>query len=138
MDEGHLHLKGAEKPVLHVSAQEIGAEGAFELDRNDDVTDARVTYTSREFPVRTAGLALTDETLAVHFFIERKPDLQILQADDYEIRDDGYAEGEVREVVRLIAAFLRGEGSVEPRRTILGRRRVQLRLHLDDRRWIAR
>ena len=131
MREVQRYLELAEQLLLRISAEEIDAEGTYVLDRHDGVFDARMTYTSRKFPVRTAGVELAHETLAVHFFIDRSPDLQILRADDYEIRDDGYAEELVREAVRLVAAFLRGEGSVEPRRNILGRRRAQLRLSVD-------
>lgn len=122
---------------MQLSAEEIGCDGSYVFDPEGSSHVVRVTYSSRAFPARTAGLELASETLGVWFFIDRRPDLKILTADDYEAAEEGYTEARVREMERLVAAFLRGMGSVEPRRTITGWR-ARLRLDVDGREWIAR
>lgn len=110
-----------ERLILRVSTEVIGEDGDCVLEPLDSrPSEARIRLTSRAVPDRSAGLTLDAEWLQAFFFLE--PHLSILKMDDY-VHDDQYVVDEVRELVHVIHAYLRGEGSLEPRRTILGRRR---------------
>lgn len=80
-------------------------------------------------------MRLDDAWLEAAFFQE--PTLSIVRIDDYA-DDDEYAAERLRELMRVVRAYMRGEGTDESRRTILGRRRHQLRFEVDGREWLAR
>lgn len=122
--------------LLRVSREVIGDDGDFILEPRDSRPGrARIRFSSRADPDRAAGLTLDAEWLEVFFFTE--PALSILRMDDYA-SDDEYVTEQVRDLVLVVHAYLRGEGSLESRRTILGRRRSQLRFHVGGREWLAR
>jgi hypothetical protein len=125
-----------EQLLLRVSAEVIGEDGEFFLDALDSrPSEARIRFTSRSDSDRTAGLRLDTAWLEAFFFLG--PNLSILMLDDYA-DDDEYATERLREVVQVVHAYLRGEGSLESRRTVLGGRRPQMRFQVGGREWLAR
>lgn len=125
-----------EQLLLRLSAEVIGETADFELDPNDNTpAEARVRFTSRLVPGRTAGIRLDSAWLEAFFFIE--PHVSILKLDDFG-EDEDYTCAQARELLSVIGAFLRGEGAIESRRTVLGRRRPQIRFDVNGREWLAR
>ncbi len=130
------HREHYEQLMLRVSAEVLGENGEFLLDPHDSQPGmARIRFTSRTHPDRAAGLTLDPEWLEAFFFLE--PNLSIREMDDFS-GDDEYATDHLRELVQVVHAYLRGEGSLESRRTVLGRRRPQMRFQVDGREWLAR
>jgi hypothetical protein len=129
-----------EQLLLRVAAETVGSDGeVFPEPRDDRKGETRVRFTSRLAPERTAGLVLTPAWLQAFFFLE--PNVSIVRLDDYSLddgSDEAYTTERVRDLMLVIHAWLRGEGSIESRRTLLGRRRPQLRIKAGGGEWLAR
>lgn len=95
---------------------------------------ARISLTSRGRPERSAVMNLHTEWLEAVFVMD--PNLGVFMLDDYT--DESYTADQIRLLAEVVHAFLRGEGSLETRRTFLGRHRPQLRIEVKDREWLAR
>lgn len=133
LDESREHF---EQLLLRVSAEVIGETADYRLDPYDErPTKARVRFTSRLVPDRSAGVTLDSAWLEAFFFIE--PNVSIPSMDDYDA-DEDCTVGKVHELVSVVHAFLQGEGSIESRRTVLGRRRPQIRFTVNGREWLAK
>jgi hypothetical protein len=125
-----------EQLLLRLSAEVIGETADYKLDpHHKRPGEARVRYTSRVVPGRSAGVRLDAAWLEAFFFIE--PNVSILKIDDFG-DDEAYTAGKVLELVSVVHAYLQGEGSLETRRSFLRRRRAQIRFNLNGREWLAR
>jgi hypothetical protein len=128
--------KQFEQLLLRLSIEVIGEAADYSLDPSDKHPhEARVTFTSRVAPGREVGVRLDSAWLEAFFFID--PNVSILKIDDFG-DDEDYTAGTVREVLAVVDAYLQGEGSIESRRTLLGRRRPQIRFEVNGREWLAR
>lgn len=124
-----------ERLLLRVSDEMLGETADYGLDPSDrHPSEARVRFTSRLVPDRSAGVRLDAAWLEAFFFID--PNVSILNLDDFR-SDEDYTVGQVRELLSVVHAFLRGDGSFESRRTIFGRRRPQIRFDVNGREWFA-
>ena len=123
-----------EQILLRVSREVIKDSADYVVDPPaTGTTEARIRFVGRVNPDRCAGLILDAEWLEAVFFLSRN--VSILKLDAYD--NDEFATVQARQLLTVVDAFLRGEGSIETRRTFSGRRRPVLRLHVDGQAWVA-
>jgi hypothetical protein len=121
--------------VLRAAAEVVSDDGKVSVEPPPEGFYARVRLTSRHAPERTAVINLSAEWMEAVFPIE--PPIGILMVDDF-LDDEEYTAGRVGDLVAVVHAYLRGEGSLEWRRTLLGKRRPRLRIQAAGREWVAR
>ncbi|MFC7502830.1 hypothetical protein [Nocardioides sp. GCM10030258] len=123
-----------ERLMLRVATETIGSDADVISGAPAKDFLARIEFTSRDQSDRAAVMNMHTEWLEAVFVLN--PNLGVFMLDDFT--DADYAAAQVRVMAEVVHAYLRGEGSMETRRSFLFRRRPQLRLDVNDREWLAR
>lgn len=128
-----------ERLLMLVAAETVGDAADVAIEPPGGRFQACVRFTSRSLPERTAVIKMHDEWMAAVFVME--PSIGIAMIDDYSVGDDeakAYTTDRIRELVTVVDAYVRGEGSIQSRRTLLGRWQHRLRIRAGGREWVAR
>lgn len=123
-----------ERLMLRVATETIGTDGHVISAAPARDFLARIEFTSRDQPDRAAVMNMHTEWLEAVYVLD--PKLGVFMMDDFT--DADFAADQIRVMSEVVHAYLRGEGSMETRRSFLFRRRPQLRLDVNDREWLAR
>lgn len=123
-----------ERILLGVAQETIGDAADVVTSKPAKDFLARIEAISRSHPDRVAFMNMHTEWLEAVFAMD--PNLAVFILDDFT--DAAYTADQIQVLAQVVHAYLRGEGSVESRRTILGRRRPQLRIQVNGREWLAR
>lgn len=127
-----------ERLLTTVAAEIVGDSAEVVVEPPYGRFEARVRFTSRRPPERTAVINMSIEWLEAVFVME--PNVGIPMIDDFSVDDDDgekYTTDRVRELVAVVHAYVRGEGSIEWRRTLFGKRRPRLRIRAGGREWVT-
>lgn len=123
-----------ERLMLRVATETIRSDGRVNGAAPAKDALARIEFTSSDRPDRAAVMNMHTEWLEAVFVLN--PNLGVLMLDDFT--DADYAAGQVRVLAEVVHAYLRGDGSMETRRSFLLRRKPQFRLEVNNRQWLAR
>ena len=137
MDVGQLRER-YERLLTMVAAEIVGDAAEVVVKLPHRGFQARVQFTSRPEPERTALINMSAEWTEAVFVME--PNVGIAMIDDFSVEDhdaEVYTTDRMRELVTVVNAYIRGEGSIESRRTLLGKREPRLRIQAGGKEWVA-
>lgn len=137
MDVGQLRER-YERLLTMVAAEIIGDAAEVVVKPPHKGFQARVQFTSRPAPERTAAINMSAEWTEAVFVME--PNVGLAMIDDFSVDDHDaeiYTTDRMRELMAVVNAYIRGEGSIESRRTLLGKREPRLRIQAGGKEWVA-